>query len=280
MFRLARFSLAKAGKVPSGRVDTSSLSAQQLEEIRDAVTRDGGSDQNSDSQFEVAGGESGPKYMVHKKTGNVHKRSKKEIRPFYWIRDGTPALHKARNPKIDFIEKDYPNYPGDPLPIKMLSWRKEFQKPKMQFTAYKKETAIQFAPFRRTIVNVAQNSQGILPKQLIETAKSEFVALNKGSGKRTNESHYVNNFSSFKYTNPRFSRVDQCVIGGQNLGNVQRYRMHRQFFRTFADGNKISGVTTMKFGPRVPLHNCFRQDLSKKYAYRNYQWYDDLPIYE
>ena len=95
MFRLARFSLAKA-KIPSGRVDTSSLSAQQLEEIREAVTRDGGTDQNADSKFEVGGGETGPKYILHKKTGGVHKRAKKEIRPFYWVRDGTRSLENTR----------------------------------------------------------------------------------------------------------------------------------------------------------------------------------------
>jgi len=277
MFRLARFTLK--ANVPSGRVDTSSLSAQQLEEIRDAVTRNDGSKQDSDSKNQVISA-GGRRFVINKKSGHVHKRSQKEIRPFYWVRDGSRALDKAKNPQIDFVEKNYPNYPGDPLPSKMISLEKEFQKPKMQFQSYKKETAIQFAPFRRTIINVAQNSQGILPKQLIEGAKSEFIGINKGRGKRSQESDYVNNFSTFKYTNPRFSKHDQCVIGGQNLGNVQRYRMHRQFFRTFADGNKISGVTTMKFGPRVPLHNCFRPDVAKKFYFRNYQWWDDLPVYE
>ena len=171
-------------------------------------------------------------------------------------------------------------YPGDPLPTRMLNFKKEFQKPKMQFQAYKKETAIQFAPFRRTIINVAQNSQGILPKQIIETAKSEFISLNKGHGKRKGEPSYVNMFSSFKYTNPNNSRVDMCIIGGQPRGNVQRYRMHRQFWRTFADGNKISGVTTMKFGPMCPLHNVYYPKTAKKYYFRSNQWYDDLPIYE
>lgn len=278
MLRLARFSL-KTKNVPSGRVDTSSLTATQLEEIREAVTQSAGDKQDSDGNYQVTSAGAG-KFVIHKKSGHVHKRSQKEIKPWYWVRDGTPALYKAKNPKIDFIEQDYPNYPGDPLPTKMLGWRKEFQKPKMQFKSYKKETAMQFAPFRRTIINIAQNSQGILPKQLIESAKSEFIAVNKGYGKRKEESYIVNNFSSFKYANPRASKHDMCVIGGQPLGNVQRYRMHRQFFRTFADGNKISGVTTMKFGPRVPLHNCFRPDLSQKYRFRSYQWSDDLPVYE
>lgn len=279
MLRLGRLGglLKKAG-TPSAKVDTSHLSAQQLEEIRDAVNRDDGEGANADAKvsYKSAGWR---KFGVSNRSGEIAHRSKQFIRAGYHIRDGSTALQKTKNPMIDFKKKGYPNYPGDPLPTKQLGQRKEFQKPKMHNQFFKQEVAIQFAPFRRTLINIAHNSQGILPKQLIEGAKSEFVGINRGSGKREGEPNYVNRFSSFKYTNPRSSKRDMCVIAGQPLGNVQRFRMHRMFFRTFADHNKISGVTTMKFGPMTPLHNPFCPKESKKYGYRNHQWHDDLPIY-
>merc|ERR1712178_111431 len=107
--------------------DTSNLSAAQLEEIREAVTRSDGDKGSDDTKTKLISS-GGRKYVVKSKSGAVHKRSQKEIRPYYWVRDGELAIRKIKNPEIDFVEKNYPNYPGDPLPTKMLSFKKRVPK--------------------------------------------------------------------------------------------------------------------------------------------------------
>merc|ERR1711981_751603 len=258
-------------------MDTSTLTAAQLDQIREAVSKTGGkSEDNTGGRVLVKKTwnwrSDKPKAVVHycKHTGMVMKRRKNPNLPWVHYRDGTPPLWKERSPKINFEGQGYPNYPGDPLPSLYFGWRKEFQKRRMQKNYWQKETAIQFAPFRRTLVNIGYNSQGILPKQLIESGKSEFIGVTKGGAQWEDEHFLHNRFSSFKKTNPRKNR-QMCIMSGQIYGNLKRFRMHRMMWRTFADANKISGVTTAKWGPVPNTSNPNNPGEKKPY---HHMWYD------
>jgi len=287
MLRLASNLFAKVGKGSTGgRLDTSRLTAAQLKDIRDTVQK------KSTASAGDAGtaGDSKITWRKHrpemrnvgsigylKSTGAVwHKRPNKNL-PWIHLRDGQPAIQKVKSSNIDFDGQGYPNYPGDPLPSTMPRWRLEFQKPKMQRNFYKKEVAIQFAPFRRTLINVAYNSQGILPKQLIESAKSEFVSVTKGQAVARGEPKMINRFSTFRYANPRKTKKERCVIGGAPLGVVARYRMRRNMYREFADHGKIAGTGRALWGPVPPRGITTHTGKPRKW---HNTVYDDLPVYD
>jgi len=282
MLRFSRL-LRAAGAGADARMDTSTLTAAQLDQIRESVagSSKGGS---GETGGRVAVKKTWnwradkPKAVVHydRWSGIVLKRRKNPALPWIHLRDGTPTLWKERDPKINYEGKGFPNYPGDPLPSLYFGWRREFQKRRMQKNYWQKETAIQFAPFRRTLSNIAFNSQGILPKQLIEAGKSEFIGVSKGSAVWEGEHHGHNRFSSFKKTNPRRNR-EMCIMSGQIYGNLKRFRMHRMMWRTFADANKISGVTIARYGPPKNLENVNNPMRPRSYQHL---WHDDLPIYD
>jgi len=264
-----------------GRLDTSRLSAAQLKEIRTKIAEGGDSAEDSDQKV---------KWVVHrpemrnpgrigylKSTGAIFKKRPNKNLPWIHLRDGMTARQKCKPVNIDFVQRGYPNYPGDPLPTRMPRERLEFQKPKMQRNFYKKEVAIQFAPFRRTLVNIAHNSQGILPKQLIEGAKSEFISVSKGNATTAGEPYFVNRFSTYRYANPRKSKKDRCIMAGAPLGVVARYRIRRNNYREFADHGKIAGTGRALWGPVGPRSNTNYHSWARPW---HHTMYDDLPVYE
>ena len=46
------------------------------------------------------------------------------------------------------------------------------------------------------------------------------------------------------------ARFDQCMVTGRYQGLIPRYRLHRMFFRKYADANQISGLRTALYGPK------------------------------
>merc|ERR1719480_683435 len=112
---------------------------------------------------------------------------------------------------------------------------------------YRQEAVMQYVPFKRVLYTISKCSQGILPNPIVDAARNEFISASKGRGLRkyTNnnisESARKNLYSSFRITNPRFV-VDKCIITGRKHGQVDMFRMHRMFFRKFADKSQIAGV--------------------------------------
>jgi len=76
---------------------------------------------------------------------------------------GKAPRQRAVYKEIQFGNLKYPNYPGDPLPRKMLNHRKEFNVHRQLKNVYRHEAVKQFAPFRRTVYNVFKSSNTLLP---------------------------------------------------------------------------------------------------------------------
>lgn len=208
------------------------------------------------------------------------KRSTFAINKFWY--DGIAPRVKAKDLDIQFATLKYPNYPGEPLPIWMnRHHEEEFSKRRQVRRIYRQEAVMQYVPFKRVLYTISKCTQGILPAPIVDAARNEFISASKGRALRkyTNnnihESVRKNLYSSYKMTNPRFV-VDKCIITGRKRGQVDMFRMHRMFFRKFADANQLAGVRRAYYGPKPNM--CNNQNIKHWKKKLNVK-FDDLPDY-
>lgn len=266
MLRLTRLTARvikqKSNHLRDDKIDLSNLSVKQFDEIKNVIATVDDQDHKSTLQEHQQG----------------HQARVRSHVPFRHWHDGKSPRSKAKNNKVQFESLGYPNYPGDPLPFRMRTVDEhEVNRRRQIKMIYKQEAMSQFAPFRRTLYNMSRASQEILPKALVDAATSEFISVSKGNAVRkyhntgNTETIRKNLFSSFKQTNPRFTaRFDQCMITGRFQGLIPRYKLHRMFFRKFADANQICGLRVAQYGP-IP-NNCqntylkhWNKKLNRKY---------------
>merc|ERR1712000_61651 len=171
---------AKSG----GNIEIANLSTKQLDRLQQSMGT--GPKDTNDKTTDTKQSKSKlihPSIPQRPKYHRPMRRKHTHITYQHW-RDGiAPHVH-CKDTDIQFWNLGYPNYPDDPQAKRMEVIRKEFPKPRMHKNYFKGQVPIQFAPFRRTMYHIAFNSQTMLPKPMVETAKSEFISLSKGNARR------------------------------------------------------------------------------------------------